>query len=260
MANVDILYKMTIKLRDDITNIIKNNYITSDMTYAHIEMYDSILISLKRTYRKSTIVRRLPQIEELNDPDDINEPKTIFVELLSATGQVLSFIEGVLDDPDKKLDELNNEIKSLKEKNSELEKVNILNSESLNKYIKADEFPISNEILSKVSEKLVPTLQDALSAYGAGSYTACVCVCRNIIQGLVQEQCDKEDIKENGLKKQIAALTSKKKIEQEHNRTILATVTTLGNRSAHPTTEVFTKEKASLVLNGLLILIDEVFT
>ena len=260
MANVNILYKMSTKLRDDITNIIQNNHITSDMTYTHIGMYDSILISLKGTYRKSAIVKMLPQVDEINYEGDVKDSKIIFVELLSATGQVISFIEGVLDDPDKKLYELNNEVKSLKEKNTKLEKINILNSENLNKYIKAEEFPVSEEISNKVSKELLPTLQDALRAYGAGSYTACVCVCRNIIQGLVQEQCVKENIKESGLNKQINALILNKNIKQKHNQTLLDTVATIGHRSAHPTTEVFKKEKASLVLNGLLILIDEVFT
>ena len=260
MANVNILYKMATKLRDDINNIIKNDYITDDMTYTHIEMYDSILLSLKRTYRKSTIVKILPSVDEINYSGDVKEAKIIFVELLSAIGQVISFIDGVLDEPDKKLYELNNEVKSLKEKNSELENINLLNSESFNKYIKAEEFPVSEEILNKMPKELLPTLHDALRAYGAGSYTACVCVCRNIIQGLVEEQCVQEGIKENGLKKKIDALISNKNIKQKHNQTLLDTVATLGHRSAHPTTEVFKKEKASLVLNGLLILIDEVFT
>lgn len=76
---------------------------------------------------------------------------------------------------------------------------------------------------------------------------------------MVQEQCAKEGIKENGLNKQIEALISNKKIKEKHHQDLLKVVSILGNRSAHPTTEIFTKEKASLVLNGLMILIDEVF-
>lgn len=255
---------MISQLRKDIQSVLEDDDFDYISAEAHVYMYDTIRSNVLRMYPGSPLARRLPQITDYSDFIDDADAKRaaipMLIELFTATGQVMAFLAAVIGDPDKKIETLNSEITLLKDKNSKLEEVNILTSESLNKYIKAEEFPISEEIWSKIPKDLSPTLHDAFRAYGTGSYTACVCVCRNVIQGLVQEQCAKEGIKENGLNKQIEALISRKKIKQKHNQTLLDTVATLGHRSAHPTTEVFTKEKASLVLNGLLILIDEVFT
>lgn len=251
---------MISQLRKDIQSVLEDedfNYMSAE---AHVHMYDTIRSNISRMYPSSRLARNLPQITDYSDFVDDKDAKPMLIELFSATGQVMAFLAAVIGDPDKKIETLNSEITHLKDKNSKIEEVNKLTSESLNKYIKAEEFPVSAEIWSKIPKDTLPTLHDALRAYGAASYTACVCVCRNIIQSLVQEQCAKEGITENGLNKQIEALITGKKIKQKHNQTILDTVATLGHRSAHPTTEVFTKEKASLVLNGLLILIDEVFT
>ncbi|MCK5317635.1 MAG: DUF4145 domain-containing protein [Anaerolineales bacterium] len=261
MKDAYVLYKMSLKLCDDLIATLNHKSFSYNAAVTNISIYNKIILNLKEAFPNSEIVRtfqQTPQFKEYIRRNDNYRYK--FIQLISMTGQITSFLEATLDDPIRKMEILSDEIKSLKEKNSELEKINILNSENLNKYIKAEEFPVSEEISSKVPKELLPTLQDALRAYGAGSYTACVCVCRNIIQGLVEEQCVQEGIKENGLKKKIDALISNKNIKQKHNQTLLDTVATLGHRSAHPTTEVFKKEKASLVLNGLLILIDEVFT
>lgn len=255
---------MASQLRTDATNLKNNQFIDVETTNTHIQMYNNIRGNIVKKFPDSSIANNLPYLSMSYSQDPLfrGQPNTheTFTKLISVTGQVIAFLEAILEDPDKKFEALNNEIFVLKEKNLKIEGFNRITSESLNKYIKAEEFPVSEEILGKIPKDILPTLHDALRAYGAGSYTASVCVCRNIIQGLVQEQCAKEDIKENGLNKQIEALISTKKIKQKHNQTLLDTVATLGHRSAHPTTEVFTKEKAALVLNGLLILIDEVFT
>lgn len=250
---------MAFQLRNDIKSVIEKDYFDLISALSYTEMYGNIRMNIRRMYPKSTIAITIPQITEYPDYDETSA-KSIFFELYGSIGQVMSFLAAVISDPDKKIEALNNEINHLKEKNVKLEELNKITNESLNRFIKAEEFPISEKILKKIPKDISTTLHDALCAYGAGSYTACVCVCRNIIQGLVQEQCAKEHIKENGLNNQIEALISRKSIKQKHNQTLLDTVATLGHRSAHPTTEVFTKEKASLVLNGLLILIDEVFT
>jgi hypothetical protein len=247
---------MASKLRHDVFNIINSDRSTYGSAAAYIQSYHNILDNISKMFPSSNIIKNLPKLSYNYSSSD----SSLFIELYSATGQVVSFLEGVLDDPDEKIKRLSDEINQIKEENLKLEELNKITSESLNRFIHAEEFPISEKILSKIPKDIAPTLHDAFSAYGAGSYTACVCVCRNIIQGLVQEQCAKESIRENGLDKQIKSLISIKKIKQRHNQTLLDTVATLGHRSAHPTSEVFTKEKASLVLNGLMILIDEVFT
>jgi len=246
---------MASQLRHDVYNII-NSGRSSSGAYVYILSYRNILDNISKMFPSSDIIINLPKLDYGYSISENSK----FIGLYSATGQVESFLEGVLDDPDKKIDRLKDEIKQIKEENLKLEETNRLNSESLNRFINVEEFPISEKILSKIPTNISLTLHDSLRAYGSGSYSACICVSRNIIQGLVQEQCAKNDIKETGLNKQIDALISRKIIKQKHNQTLLDTVATLGHRSAHPTTEVFTKEKASLVLNGLLILIDEVFT
>lgn len=251
------LFKMASQLRKDTVNLINVGHADYNSPNSHISLYNNIRKNLEDLYDESNIVNSLPIIEGTNYESMY---KSKFIELSTAAGQITSFLSAVLGNPDKKIDSLKNEINLLEEKKSQLEEINKTIFESLNKYIKSDEFSISNDILNNIPKDISSTLQDALRAYGAGSYTGCVCVCRNIIEGLVQEQCTKEGIKENGLNRQINALISAKKIEQKHNQTLLNTLTVLGNRSAHSTTELFTKEKASLVLNGLLILMEEVFT
>lgn len=257
MNDAYAIYKMASQLRNDMVNIINSGRANDNSPGINIKIYNNIRENMLKLFANYDIVKNLPVIFS---PNFGHQYQSKYIEIVSATGQIMSFLAAFVRDPDEEINGLKNEIKLLQERNSKLIELHKLNSESLNKYIKAEEFPISENIWTKIPTDVSPTLHDALRAYGAGSYTASVCVCRNIIQGLVQEQCAKEGIKENGLNKQIEALILAKKIKQKHNQTLLDTVATLGHRSAHPTTEVFTKEKAALVLNGLLILIDEVFT
>ena len=249
------LFKMASQLRKDTVNLINARHASNYSPDSHINLYNNIRNNLKEIYGESTIVKSLPIIEV----PQYFDYRSKWIELSTAIGQITSFLSAILGDPDEKINSLKNEINLLEENKSKLEDNNRIISESLNKYINSDDFSISEEILNNVPKDITSTLHDALRAYVAGSYTGCVCVCRKIIEGLVQEQCTNEGIKENGLNKQINALISIKNIEKKHNQTLLNTITALGNRSAHPTTEVFTKEKASLVLNGLLVLMEEVF-
>ena len=250
------LFKMASQLRKDTINLINIGHASSNSPNSQISLYNNIRKNLKDIHNGSTIVKSLPIIDRIEYSFDY---KSKWIELSTATGQMTSFLSAVLGDPDEKNNRLKNKIDLLEENKSKLEDNNKIISESLNKYINSDEFSISEEILNNVPKNITSTLHDALRSYVAGSYTGCVCVCRKIIEGLVQEQCTKEGIKENGLNKQINALISIKNIDKKHNQTLLNTVTALGHRSAHPTTEIFTKEKASLVLNGLLILMEEEF-
>lgn len=247
---------MATQLRKDTLSLINAKYASSISPNSHINLYNNIRKNLGNLYHKSTIVKNLPIIEETLYSSTY---KSKWIELSAATGQITSFLSATLSDPDEKINRLKNQINLLEENKSKLEDNNRIISESLNKYINSDDFSISEDVLNNVPKEISSILHDALRAYVAGSYTGCVCVCRKIIEGLVQEQCAKEGIKENGLNKQIKALISIKNIDKKHNQTLLNTITALGNRSAHPTTEFFTKEKASLVLNGLLILMEEEF-
>ena len=252
------ILKMTNQLRNDVLGIINRNRLTFPTPYLQIEMYNNILTILPKKFPESDIVK---SFRKITIPNFGNEYESKFFEVYSATGQLISFLGASIGDPDKEIKDLNTNISVLEDKNKMLEEINKLGVENLNKYINAEAFPVAKEIWNKIPKDLASTLQDAIRAYAAGSYTACVCVCRNIIEGLVQELCTKEGIKmENGLNKKIEALIENKKITEKHHQNLLKAVSVFGNRSAHPTTEVFTKEKASLVLNGLLILIDEVFT
>ena len=246
---------MASQLRKDTVNLINAGHANGNSPNSHISLYNDIRNNLKEIYDESTIVKSLPIIEV----PQYFDYRSKWIELSTAIGQITSFLSAILGDPDEKINRLKNEINLLEKNKSKLEDNNRIISESLNKYINSDDFSISEEILNNVPKDITSTLHDALRAYVAGSYTGCVCVCRKIIEGLVQEQCTKEGIKENGLNKQINALISIKNIDKKHNQTLLNTVTALGHRSAHPTTEIFTKEKASLVLNGLLILMEEEF-
>lgn len=247
---------MATQLRKDILSLINARYTSDNSPNPHINLYNNIRNGLENVYDESVIVKSLPIVDTALHSFKY---KSKWIELSAATGQITSFLSAVLDDPDEKINRLKSEINLLEENKSKLEDNNRIISESLNKYINSDDFSISEDVLNNVPKEISSILHDALRAYVAGSYTGCVCVCRKIIESLVQEQCAKEGIKENGLNKQIKALISIKNIDKKHNETLLNTITALGNRSAHPTTEFFTKEKASLVLNGLLILMEEEF-
>ena len=140
-----VLYKMASQLRKDISEIINSRRARNCNSNINIMLYNNIRTNLLVIYDDSDIVKRLPVIHS-----NIYNRESDFLELLSASGQIISFLSVVLGDPDKKFDKLRNEINILKEKNLKLEESNKLISESLNKYIKSYKFSVSEDFWNNV--------------------------------------------------------------------------------------------------------------
>ncbi len=102
-------------------------------------------------------------------------------------------------------------------------------------------------------------MNEALDSYSVGAYTACICICRALLESLVQELCKTNSVSEGTLKKQLEVLIEKKIIKEENHSVLLEVAKFYGIRAAHPTTEVIGKEKANLVLSSLFIINEELF-
>jgi hypothetical protein len=61
------------------------------------------------------------------------------------------------------------------------------------------------------------------------------------------------------LKAQIEKLVEMGIIKSKHHSSIIDLSKFFGHRAAHPTTEVFDRNKANLVLSSLFIIVEEVF-
>ncbi len=71
-------------------------------------------------------------------------------------------------------------------------------------------------------------IKEALDSYSVGAYTACICVCRNILQDLVQKICKANSIEERSLKAQIEKLVEKRIVKSTHHSLLLDLKKSLG--------------------------------
>jgi len=121
------------------------------------------------------------------------------------------------------------------------------------------DYPVDHTKLKTFEGNNLKLINEALGSYSIGAYTACICVCRNILQKLVKMLCETNAISKPSLSTQIEELVNKGIIKSNHHSLILEIAKIFGHRAAHPTTEVFNKEKANLVLSALFIINEEVF-
>ncbi len=133
----------------------------------------------------------------------------------------------------------------------------------LKSYIETPEFKIDEDLLKKLPENVQRYLVEASSCFNHGEYIACCSMCGNVLEGLIDTECKKRDISKPNLLDKSSELLKRlskegKKVEEVHEN-LIKVVKFYRDHASHPTEETFTRERASLFINTLLILCKEIF-
>ncbi|MCK5600867.1 DUF4145 domain-containing protein [Candidatus Pacearchaeota archaeon] len=176
---------------------------------------------------------------------------------ISILRQMKSFLANASGQKLKEAEELILENKRCNNRIADYERKEKTYLEIIKKSKTASEYVTDEEKLKLFSENNLMLIKEALDSYSVGAYTACACVCRTILQELVQKLCKKNNISEGSLKSQINKLVENKVIKKEHHPSLLDITKFFGHRASHPTTEIFDRTKANLVLSSLFILNEE---
>lgn len=119
-------------------------------------------------------------------------------------------------------------------------------------------FDIPEDVLAKLSNIEKARLVEAVQAYRVGAWTPAASVCGTILEGRLQSLCRENNLPTGGIGQMIRQLGDAKLLKDYYHN--LAKVGEFfRHRSSHPTTEEFDKEKVSLILNSLIILLRDLF-
>ena len=200
------------------------------------------------------------ELPKLSDMTHSHLTKSSLMEVISVLRQIKAFLGAASGRKANELNKLNSLIEQLQEENTSLKKKEEQYLDIIKNSRNRSDYGVDQEKLGKFHGTNLKLINEALDSYSVGAYTACICVCRNILQDLVQKLCQANSISEGSLGAQIEKLVENKTIKSSHHSLLIELSKFFGHRAAHPTTEVFNKEKASLVLSALFIINEEVFS
>ncbi len=154
---------------------------------------------------------------------------------------------------------------ALEEENETLsEKVEELEDElkSSRKLWNGLESPSKLEVPEEVLDKLNPLertrLLEAIQAYRVNAWTPTAAVCGMILEGWLQRRCRENGIPVGSMRSMIEQLGKAGLLHGYHDK--LAQIGEFfRHRATHPTSEEFDREKATLILTSLIILIRDLF-
>jgi hypothetical protein len=119
-------------------------------------------------------------------------------------------------------------------------------------------YEIPQEVLDKLDQLERTRLLEAVQAYRVNAWTPAAAVCGMILEGRLQRLCRENNISLGGIKDMIQRLDEAGLLRGYHQN--LAQVGEFfRHRASHPTSEEFDREKATLVLASLVILIRDLF-
>jgi hypothetical protein len=113
--------------------------------------------------------------------------------------------------------------------------------------------------LKKLTDSERRLFLDAATAYDHGAYAAAVCVCGTVAEGLVTRICAAKALSGGSFGEKVRVLRENGILKKQYND-LLGIVTTYRTLSAHPSPEEFNRQKAGVVLDSTLILVDELLT
>jgi len=124
------------------------------------------------------------------------------------------------------------------------------------------ETPSWYEVPQQVLDKLDPLertrLLEAVQAYRVNAWTPAAAVCGMILEGRLQKLCRENGIRPGGIGDMIRRLGEAGLLESYYQN--LAQVGEFfRHRATHPTSEEFDREKTTLVLTSLIILVRDLF-
>lgn len=167
---------------------------------------------------------------------------------------------------------IQDELDDLQGRNADLEKELETTRESLEtarqesrKYrelLRGWETPAAFEVQDEVLDKLDPLernrLLEAVQAYRVNAWTPAAAACGMILEGRLQTLCRTNGLPPGGMSEMIRRLGEAGFLHSYYDD--LAKIGGFfRNRAAHPTTEEFDREKTTLVLTSLVILIRDLF-
>jgi len=229
-----------------------NNVGSEETAKIYTSKYNSLLSELQSS-TQDPFLMTIPVVDEPARYGDRHDKRE---EINLHLNQIISYIGAHVNDSDEEIKVLKDKIHSLEsEKEAALrDKEDIMRITK--EFQGARSYHVDPETLQLFTGNKLILMNEALMAYASGAYTACVCVCGNVLESIIQEKCKVYKIKEQGINKQITSLAKKVK-NKEITSQLMRVAAFFRNRAAHPTTEVFTKEKANLILSTLFILVRE---
>lgn len=151
--------------------------------------------------------------------------------------------------------------KQLKDRNSALQSDNLMlhkELDSLTQKWQLVQTPIPYDIPTDVLDRLEVTerlrLIEAVQAYRVGAWTPAASVCGTILEARLQRLCRENDIELGGIGSMIKRL-GEHGLLRGYYQNLAQVGEIFRHRSAHPTTEDFDREKLTLILASLMILL-----
>jgi len=233
-------------LRDECRRTLSETTLFSEIGITH---------SLVRDYNRSASQFNSLNLEGFQFPDiSVGDSINITInEIIVGCSQMIGIIDGALTNFSKKIEELESEVEKYK-----------LYHALLKTYLETPEFKVDTDLLEKLPMNVQRYLIEASNCFNHGEYIACCSMCGNVLEGLINDECKKRDIKEvkliNKASKLLDALSQEGKKVEEPHRKLIEVVKFYRDHADHPTDEIFSRERASLFINTLLILCKEVFT
>jgi hypothetical protein len=118
-------------------------------------------------------------------------------------------------------------------------------------------FQVQDDTLALLSPLERQRLLEAVQAFRVGAWTPAAAVCGMLLEGRLQAICRRRGIPLGGMRQMIEHLGEEGLLSGYHGK--LAEISGFfRNRSAHPTTEEFDREKTTLILTSLIILLTKI--
>jgi hypothetical protein len=120
-------------------------------------------------------------------------------------------------------------------------------------------FDVSEEVLNKLAPLEQTRLLEVVSAYCVNAWTPAAAVCGMILEGRLQTLCRKHEIPLGGVGiGKMIRLLGEKGLLKDYYTNLAKVGEFFRHRAAHPTSEKFDREKTTLVLTSLILLIRDI--
>jgi hypothetical protein len=120
------------------------------------------------------------------------------------------------------------------------------------------QFEVSEQVLDRLSSLERTRLLEAIQAYRVNAWTPSAATCGMILEGWLKRLCHDNGIRPGGMRAMIVRLGEAGLLHGYYDK--LAQIGEFfRHRATHPTTEEFDREKATLILTSLVLLIRDLF-
>jgi len=187
------------------------------------------------------------------------EAEDLYEKAKYTASQLILQISSRLEDWENKIEDLSRNNKKLRRRIEELEKKQKLFIDTINQIKSENHFDISSVITKLLNKENLLWFLEAVQCFKFSAFIACVAMCRVLFENLIDEKCKENSIDiSKGLQFKFEELKKLNLITGGYEK-ISALVKDFGDDASHPNIGKIDKDKANFVLNGVLILIKELF-